>query len=132
MGTSRNASSTELNNVRDMTKFEWKTVGILPSGVKLIQHTTQNNATNPQFSHSSKVYASANPRTKKIEKIVFYNSENKRVKELNWGHKHGTYEKEEIHVHYDVNNRNLVRSPNHEELVLYEEAMEYNKKYGTD
>ena len=128
MGTQRNAGSRILNGVRDMEKFEWKTVGILPSGVKVIQHTTQNNATNPQFSHSSKVYAVADPKDKKIKQIVAYDDINQMSKEINWGHKHNEFAKGEVHVHYDERNRNLTRKPNKEELKLYEEAMAFNQK----
>lgn len=127
MGTSRNASSKILNGIWGMEVYEWSTVGLTENNHKVIKYTINEQSKSPKYSHSSGVYMIASLTTNEIVQIATYENTGIKV-EINWNHAHNNIPKGTPHAHLWVNGQRTDKELSQEELNLYYEAMEYNKK----
>lgn len=108
----------------------YKTVGRTSNGIKVIKKIDDKiSSTNtPLFSNTSKVYAIAGTDNK-IKQVTIYEKRKKKV-DIDFGHTHGVFSRNDIHVH-DYSNEGIrntdARKPTAEEIKLVKDII--NKEY---
>lgn len=105
---------------------EYRTVKSI-SGIKVIEKISneKESKNTPMHSHSKNaMYARMDEYGNVVQISVYEN--NTKIKDIDWGHKHGDFNKGDVHVHtYDGFNRSkAVRRPTEEEMVLVNKVKE--------
>lgn len=102
------------------------------AGVKVITKRNKKKGekdNTPYYSHTpNTIYARRNDKGKVVQIAVYEN--NRKIKDIEWGHKHGKYNIGTVHVQeYDEQgNRNpIARDPTPEELMIANKVREVDK-----